>query len=154
MQNILLLHGPNLNMLGQRDPFIYGNLSLLDLISITSEEAKKHNLNVISYQSNSEGQLIGYIQSIKSGICGILINAGALTHYSYALYDALVDCALPVVEVHLSDINNRENFRKKSVISPACIATISGKKEKSYLEGVNTLNKELQSKTLRRNNLI
>lgn len=139
MKKILLIHGPNLNLLGQRDQDQYGSLTLDELESIVVEEAKKHAVEIISYQSNHEGKLIDFIQQNTLETDGIIINPGALTHYSYALHDALVDTNLPCVEVHLSDVENREEWRKISVTAPACVVKISGKKEKGYVEALEVL---------------
>lgn len=144
MRNILLLHGVNLNMLGKRDTKHYGVLTLHDLETITANEAKKFNYHVISYQSNHEGDLIDKLQAEAKQCDGIIINAGAFTHYSYGLHDALLDSQLPTIEVHLSDIDQREDWRKHSVIASACIKTIKGKKEQGYREAVNELIEYIQ----------
>lgn len=145
MSKLLLLHGVNLNLLGQRDTAHYGLLTLKDIISITSKEAEKHGFNLITYQSNHEGDLVDKLQSEAKHCAGIIINPGAFTHYSYGLYDALIDTRLPIVEVHLSDTHHRELWRKQSVIAPACIKIIKGKKEQGYREAVNFLINYLQS---------
>lgn len=139
MDKILLMHGPNLNALGMRNPEHYGHLTLEHIEVLTIEEAKKSDYEVDCYQSNHEGDLIDKLQSESSRCVGIIINPGALTHYSYALYDALLDTKLPIVEVHLSDIKQREAWRSISVTAPACIQVIWGKKEKGYIEAVNIL---------------
>jgi 3-dehydroquinate dehydratase II len=139
MSKLLLLHGINLNSLGKRDVLHYGHLTLKAIKAITAKEAEKYGFNVISYQSNHEGNLVDKLQSETEHCAGIIINPGAFTHYSYGLYDALIDTGLPVVEVHLSDTHQREPWRKRSVIAPACIKTIKGKKEQGYREAVNVL---------------
>jgi len=144
MKNILLLNGPNLNLLGKRDTHHYGTLTLNDIEELVTQEALKYNCEVICYQSNHEGYLIDHIQANASHCIGIIINPGALTHYSYALRDALLDTKLPVIEVHLSDISQREEFRRKSVISDICEKTISGKKELGYIEAVHCLLENLK----------
>lgn len=141
---ILLLHGPNLNLLGHRDTTHYGQLTLKNIEILCKIEAKKHNLSLITYQSNHEGNLIDTLQNKASRCAGIIINPGALTHYSYALYDALLDTQKPTVEVHLSKINKREKWRSHSVIAPACIKVIAGKKERGYLDAITTLAEHLQ----------
>ena len=141
MKTILLIHGPNLNMLGSRDSKHYGSSTLKDLVTLVARETKKRGARVKAFQSNHEGALIDFIQKNAPKAVGVIINAGALTHYSYALHDALVDSRLPAIEVHLSDIKKREAFRRKSVIAPACKKTISGKKEKGYSEAVEALSK-------------
>ncbi|HBU07039.1 MAG TPA: type II 3-dehydroquinate dehydratase [Candidatus Magasanikbacteria bacterium] len=139
MRKILLIHGPNLNLLGQREKNHYGDLTLVSLEDLVKTEAKKNDLEVICFQSNHEGELIDFIQEKTAEVDGIIINPGALTHYSYALHDCLVDTGLPCVEVHLSDVDNREEWRKISVTAPACIAKISGKKEQGYIDALNLL---------------
>ena len=143
MANILLIHGPNLNRLGKRDALNYGSKKLADIEALVKTEAEKLGHTVKSFQSNHEGALIDYLQTESKDASGIIINPGALTHYSYALYDALVDTSLPCVEVHLSDITSREEWRKISVTAPACIAQISGKKEAGYLEALTVLQKRI-----------
>ena len=139
MKTVLLIHGPNLNLLGKRDPGHYGMLTLEKLEKTVETECKKNGLKMKKFQSNHEGALIDWIQKNTAGAGGIIINPGALTHYSYALHDALLDTQLPCIEVHLSDVKNREPWRKISVTAPACIAVISGKKEQGYLEAISIL---------------
>jgi len=143
MKTILLIHGPNLNRLGKRDASHYGSLTLSDLELLVKKEAKKLGLSVRSYQSNHEGDLIDFLQKHSEKSAGVIINPGAFTHYSYALHDALKDTGLPCVEVHLSDIQSREEWRRNSVTAPACIAQISGKKEQGYLEALNILHSRI-----------
>lgn len=139
MKKILLVHGPNLNLLGKRDKEHYGVLTLLDLENLVKEVARNNDMEVLCFQSNHEGELIDWLQTNSVGAVGIIINPGALTHYSYALHDCLVDTGLPCVEVHLSDVANREEWRKISVTAPACIAKISGKKELGYLNALELI---------------
>lgn len=146
MKNILLIHGPNLNSLGQRDVKQYGSVTLAELEALVTSEAKKLGYDILCFQSNHEGALIDYIQVKFREAVGIIINPGALTHYGYALHDALADARLPAIEVHLSDINNREEWRKISVIAPVCVAQIIGKKEQGYVEAMRTLNQHLSKK--------
>ncbi len=143
MKKILLVHGPNINLLGKRDRGHYGDLTLLDLENLVEAEAKKLGLQMESFQSNHEGELIDFLQEKSESSSGIIINPGALTHYSYALHDAIVDTVLPCVEVHLSDVDNREGWRKISVTAPACMAKICGKKEQGYLEALELLIKNI-----------
>jgi 3-dehydroquinate dehydratase-2 len=145
MKTILLIHGPNLNRLGLRDEVHYGGFSLKDIEDLTRDHAKKFNVDLITYQSNHEGNLIDVLQLNSQGAHGIIINPGALTHYSYALHDALLDTHLPAIEVHLSDIENREPWRRQSVTAPACVKVISGKKEKGYIEAVSYLAEIIQN---------
>ncbi len=139
MKKILLIHGPNLNHLGRRDSTHYGHATLATLETITTQAARRYGVEVIAYQSNHEGDLIDKIQSETPFCLGIIINPGALTHYSYALHDALLDTQLPTVEVHLSNISEREDWRRISVTAPACIAMIEGKRVDGYVEAVQVL---------------
>ena len=143
MKIILLVHGPNLNFLGRRDPKHYGNLTLAALEKQLKTAAKKHGMVVKSFQSNHEGELIDFIQKSAASAKGMIINPGAFTHYSFALHDAILDAQIPTVETHLSDIKSREKWRKKSVTAPACIAQFSGKKIQSYIEALEFLVKKI-----------
>lgn len=138
-KKILLLHGPNLNLLGIRDVVHYGQGSLEDLECYVSEMAKKLGYQLSCHQSNSEGRLIDLLQVKSACHAGIIINPGALSHYSYALHDALVDTKLPVVEVHLSNLAEREAWRQQSVTAAACMASIQGKKWAGYREALELL---------------
>lgn len=122
----LVLNGPNLNQLGQREPDIYGRKTYADLERFISDFAANLKVTVKIFQSNHEGALIDEIQTASRTYDGIVINPGALTHYSYALYDALRACAVPAVEVHLTNIAARDEFRRVSVTAPACAGQISG----------------------------
>ena len=144
MATLLLIHGPNLNRLGKRDASNYGSKTLAEIEELVTSEAERLGHSVKTFQSNNEGALIDFLQSESKNASGVIINPGAFTHYSYALHDALVDTNLPCVEVHLSDINSREEWRKISVTAPACIAQISGKKDAGYLEALSILNAKLQ----------
>ena len=138
LRPILVLHGPNLNLLGTREPGIYGRLSLADVDRMIEQHAASHGAKAVSRQSNHEGQLVDWIQSAgKEGFAAIVINPGALTHYSIALRDAIAAVAVPVVEVHLSNIHAREEFRRHSVVAPAALGQISGFGPTSYLLGVD-----------------
>jgi 3-dehydroquinate dehydratase-2 len=144
MKTILLLHGANLNCLGKRNPHYYGYLSLKELEDLTAKELSKFSCKLHAYQSNHEGCLIDTLQSQAIACNGIIINPGAFTHTSYALHDALYDTGLPTVEVHLSAITQREKWRRKSVITAACIDVISGKQEHGYIEAVHVLMEHLK----------
>jgi 3-dehydroquinate dehydratase-2 len=128
---ILVINGPNLNMLGKRDKEHYGSDTLEVIERALTEKSKTLECQLVFFQSNHEGSIIDFIQERASGAEGILINPGALTHYGYSLHDALADSGLPVVEVHLSDISNREEWRKISVISDIVIKPVSGLKTQS-----------------------
>ncbi|MAM98268.1 MAG: 3-dehydroquinate dehydratase [Candidatus Marinimicrobia bacterium] len=140
MMNILVINGPNLNLLGEREPEIYGNDTLEELMMWleTSSDGRNHNFKF--YQSNHEGVLIDAIHDERQWANGMIINAGALSHYSYAIRDAISSIGIPTVEVHLSDIMERENFRKISVIKDVCVRQVYGLGKKSYLEGLKILN--------------
>jgi 3-dehydroquinate dehydratase-2 len=142
---ILVINGPNLNMLGKRDKEHYGNDSLAAIEQKLAEKGKALGCELSFFQSNHEGAIIDFIQAKTKGAEGILINPGALTHYGYSLHDALIDSGLPVVEVHLSDINAREEWRRVSVISDIVIKQISGLKTKSYLLGLEALAEYIRS---------
>ncbi len=138
--NILVINGPNLNLLGEREPEIYGNDTLEELMMWleTSSDGRNHKFKF--YQSNQEGILIDAIHDERQWANGMIINAGALSHYSYAIRDAISSTCIPTVEVHLSDIMNREDFRKISVIKDVCISQVYGLGKQSYLEGLKILN--------------
>ena len=136
---ILLINGPNLNMLGKRDRSIYGDKTLSEIESLVKKEAKSLGADVVSFQSNSEGALIDFIQKNSPRAGGIIINPGALTHYGLSLRDALVDSGLPVIEVHISNIYAREKWRAKSVIAPIAKKQISGSGWQGYIKALRTL---------------
>jgi 3-dehydroquinate dehydratase-2 len=125
-KTVVVVNGPNLNLLGSREPEIYGTRTLADLQTAVQEKAKGLGLEVIFFQSNSEGEIIDFLQQHAPGSVGILINPGALSHYSLALYDCLQALARPVVEVHLSNIHAREEFRSRSVTARAAKGVITG----------------------------
>lgn len=136
------MNGPNLNLLGIREPGIYGNDTLQTLCDTVAQKAKEYGTEVDFYQSNHEGALIDTLHAAMGVYDGIIFNAGAYTHYSYAIRDAIAAIRVPVVEVHLSDIHAREAFRHVSVIEPVCVAQISGLGVGSYLKGLELLCKE------------
>jgi len=136
----MVINGPNLNMLGLREPQIYGSQTYEELCAYIEEEGKKSGHEILCFQSNYEGEIINQIQKAYFDFFdGIIINPAAYTHYSYAIYDALKSVPLPAVEVHLTDIYEREEFRKVSVTAPACIDQIYGKGPRGYIEAINIL---------------
>ena len=136
---ILVINGPNLNMLGIREPGIYGKNTFADLLRLLDETASAEGLEVEQYQSNHEGDLVDKIQWAYGKVDGIVINPGAYAHYSYAIRDAIKAITVPVVEVHISDIEKREEFRHLSVTAPVCIAQIRGHGFESYTMGIDLL---------------
>ena len=124
--DILLINGPNLNLLGSREPEIYGNQTLDQIEKKLIQIAKQHRVKLVCYQSNHEGKIVDKIQASIGNVDGILINAGALTHTSVALRDALVGSNIPFIELHISNIFNREQFRKESFLTDKAIGIISG----------------------------
>ena len=143
---ILVINGPNLNMLGRRDAEHYGSDTLESIEQALIAKGETLGCELAFFQSNHEGSIIDFIQEEAIGADGILINPGALTHYGYSLHDALVDSGLPVVEIHMSDIHAREEWRQISVISEVAIKQISGLKSQSYLVGLEALVKHIQGK--------
>ncbi len=136
---IKLIHGPNLNMLGIRQPEVYGSETLADIERYVREQAEPYGFSVECFQSNSEGAIIDAIHDCYNAFDGIILNAGAYTHYSYAIRDAIASVMLPCVEVHLSDIHKREPFRSISVIEPVCVKQICGLGKAGYGVAVKTL---------------
>lgn len=146
---ILVINGPNLNLLGKRDQKIYGSNTLEQINLLLNKKAKELDVKLMFFQSNHEGEIIDFLQEKSGESDGILINPGALTHYGYSLRDALADTKLPIMEVHLSDIENREEFRKTDVLSGIVIENIKGLQEESYFLGLEKLTDYIrnQSKT-------
>lgn len=126
MKKLLVVHGPNLNLLGRREPEIYGTRSLDDLNEVIHGRAAELGVEATCFQSNHEGEIIDFLQKEAPGSAGVVINPGALSHYSLALYDCLQALGLPVVEVHLSNIHAREEFRSRSVTARAARGVITG----------------------------
>lgn len=138
---ILVINGPNLNLLGMREPDIYGTATYEELCHRIYEHAERLGIEVEIFQSNHEGDLVDRIQSACGVVDGLILNPAAYTHTSIALLDALQAVRIPAVEVHLSDVNSREGFRRISYIRQACIATISGHGTQGYLEAMDLLYK-------------
>ena len=136
---ILILNGPNLNLLGIREPEIYGTETLDDISDCLNQQPDANPHDITWFQSNHEGDLIDQVHESMNLFDGIILNPGALTHYSYVLRDAIASVHIPVVEVHLSNINAREDFRKISVIKDKCISQISGLGKHVYTEAIKTL---------------
>lgn len=136
---ILVINGPNLNMLGIREPQIYGSQTYTDLCELIKSHCDSLDVSVEFYQSNHEGDLVDKIQESYGKIDGIVINPGAYTHTSVALLDAVKSVGIPTVEVHISDPDTREKFRKTSYIRLACVKTIKGRGFKGYLDAVDFL---------------
>ena len=144
---IYVINGPNLNMLGIREPDKYGTTDYKALLSMISEYASEKNIEVVFYQSNHEGDLVDKIQEAYfEGADGIVINPGAYTHTSIALLDALLSVKIPCVEVHISKVEEREDFRQVSFVRAACVKTITGKGISGYIEAIDFLSKEVLNK--------
>lgn len=136
---ILIINGPNLNMLGIREPAIYGSNTYQDLCDMVENHAEKTGVEVEFFQSNHEGALVDAIQAAFGEFQGIVINPGAYTHTSIALLDAVKTVGIPVVEVHISDPDTREEFRRISYVRQGCVATVKGKGLPGYLEAMDIL---------------
>jgi 3-dehydroquinate dehydratase II len=147
-RKILIIHGPNLNLLGQREPEIYGAVTQKSIDATLNKIAQSENLSLKIVQSNSEGTLVDAVQKARSAFDGILINPAAYTHTSVALRDAVAAVGLPVVEVHLSNIYRREEFRHHSFIAPVAVGQVSGFGAYSYVLGLYGLLEEIDRKFL------
>lgn len=137
MSKILVVNGPNLNLLGQREPEVYGAKTLKEIIDGLERIAGKAGIDLVTLQSNHEGEIIDFIQREAPDSVGLIINPGAFTHYSYAIRDAVASVGIEAVEVHLSNIHAREDFRHKSVIAPVCVGQISGLGADVYKSALN-----------------
>jgi 3-dehydroquinate dehydratase-2 len=136
---IFVVHGPNLNLLGEREPAVYGTLSLAQLDAKIREYGRGRGVTVRTYQSNHEGRLLDALQRARRWAHGVVINPGAYGHTSYALRDCIAGIRIPTVEVHLSDVEAREPFRRISTIAEVCLAKISGRGPQSYLDAIDLL---------------
>ena len=143
---IIIIHGPNLNMLGKREPEVYGNTSISKLNKIIGDEARKLKIDVNYFQSNSEGEIVTEIQNQMGKVDGMLINPAAYTHTSVAIRDAILSANIPTVEVHISNIYKREKFRHKSYISGVSLGVISGFGTYGYILGLYALTNHIKSK--------
>lgn len=141
--NILVINGPNINMLGIREPGIYGKNTFADLLRLINDTAKELNINIEQFQSNHEGDIVDKIQWAYGRIDGIVINPAAYTHTSVAILDALKSVAIPAVEVHISDVDAREDFRQISYAGMACCKTIKGHGLQGYREAIEYLDQLL-----------
>jgi 3-dehydroquinate dehydratase-2 len=147
MWRVLVLNGPNLNLLGEREPHLYGSATLDAILEQVRQHAATRQIEIEHLQSNHEGALIDALHQARGRVHGVILNAGALTHTSYALRDAIAALQIPTVEVHLTNIYAREEFRRHSVIAPVCVGQISGFGALSYLLAVDALHAILSRST-------
>ena len=146
---ILVIHGPNLNMLVKRDKATYGEKTLDEIDALVKKEAQALSVEAVTFQSNHEGALVDFIQEQADSARGVVINPGALTHYGFALLDALIDSKLPIIEVHLSNIYRREEWRARSIIAPITRGQISGLGWRGYIAALQVLVAELKAEASR-----
>ncbi|MCH2304047.1 MAG: type II 3-dehydroquinate dehydratase [SAR202 cluster bacterium] len=143
---LLIINGPNLNLLGKRDRSLYGSLGLDEIENKLNFEAEKLKINIEFFQSNHEGNIVDFLQSNSLNSDGIIINPGALTHYGISLRDGLLDSKLPIIEVHLSNIHSREEFRNRSVVSDISVGQIVGLGWQGYIYALNFLKYYIDTK--------
>lgn len=139
MKKILVIHGPNLNLLGEREPGVYGNDSFDSINAEIAQKAQENGFEIEIFQTNLEGGIVDMLHEARLNCDAVILNAGAYTHYSYAIRDAISAIKIPVVEVHLSNIHAREEFRHTSVIAPVCVGQIAGFGKNSYMLAVEAL---------------
>ena len=148
MKRILVIHGPNLNLLGEREPGVYGSTSFAELNNMIQDRAEKLGMECEIFQSNHEGAIIDRLHAARKDFDGVIINAGAYTHYSYAIHDAIHDIRIPVIEVHISNIHAREDFRHKSITAGVCAGVVAGFGPMGYhlaLQGLSQILNEIQA---------
>jgi len=145
-KRILVIHGPNLNLLGEREPGIYGITTMEEINRKCIDWGEENNVQVECFQSNSEGAILDKMQQERKSVQGMVLNAGAYTHYSYALRDCIAAISVPVVEVHLSNPQAREEFRQKSVIAPVVAGSVSGLGPNGYVLALEGLKKIIEKK--------
>ena len=143
---LLIINGPNLNLLGKRDRSLYGSLGLDEIENKLNSEAEKLKINIEFFQSNHEGNIVDFLQSNSLNSDGSIINPGALTHYGISLRDGLLDSKLPIIEVHLSNIHSREEFRNRSVVSDISVGQIVGLGWQGYIYALNFLKYYIDTK--------
>jgi 3-dehydroquinate dehydratase II len=142
-RTILVLNGPNLNLLGTREPEIYGHDTLVDILSDLRAHAAASEVTIVDFQSNTEGELVGRLHEARGEVDGVIFNPGAFTHYSIALRDAISGTGLAVVETHLSNVHAREEFRHTSVLAPVCVGVVAGFGRHSYFVALDALLRHL-----------
>lgn len=142
-KKLLLINGPNLNLLGTREPEVYGSETLPELVDALKAYAARQNIDLSDFQSNIEGEIVTAVQDARLWADGILINPGAYTHYSIAIRDAIAAVDIPVVELHISNVHAREPFRHKSVLSAVCLGLVAGFGRNSYFLAIDALNRHL-----------
>ena len=143
IRTVLVLNGPNLNLLGTREPEVYGSDTLDDILTDLRAYAAKSDVDLVDFQSNIEGELIGRLHDARGNVDGVVFNPGAFTHYSIALRDAIAGTELVVIETHLSNIHARESFRHTSVLAPVCLGVVAGFGRHSYFVALDALLRHL-----------
>ena len=142
-RTVLVLNGPNLNLLGTREPDVYGDDTLPEILADLRAYAAEREVTIVDFQSNIEGELVGRLHDARGSVDGVIFNAGAFTHYSIALRDAISGTGLTVVETHLSNIHAREEFRHTSVLAPVCVGVVAGFGRNSYFVALEALLRHL-----------